>query len=201
MAAPKPKTTLIVLILWLILQAAISMTGFYKVTTDFPPRFMLLVLPPLIFIIALFFTAKGKRFIDSLDIRVLTVLHTVRVMVEIVLLWLFMYKAVPKIMTFEGENFDILAGISAPFIFYFAFYKKKISEAVLLFWNFLCIGLLLNIVTIAILSAPFPFQQVAFDQPNIAVLYFPYVWLPCCIVPIVLFSHLASIRQLVKEKI
>jgi hypothetical protein len=60
----------------------------------------------------------------------------------------------------------------------------------------ICLGLLINIVSNAILSAPFPFQQFAFDQPNIAVLYFPFIWLPCCVVPLVLLSHLAAIRQL-----
>lgn len=200
MAAKKPKTTLIILIIWLILQAAISLTGFYKITNNIPPRFILSTLPPAIFIVILFLTAKGRKYIDQLDIRILTVLHTVRIAVEIVLLWLFFNKAVPQIMTFEGRNFDILAGLSAPFIFYFGFYKKQISRGVMLFWNFLCIGLLINIVSIAILSAPFPFQRFAFNQPNIAILYFPYVWLPCCIVPLVLFSHLATIRQLLNKK-
>jgi hypothetical protein len=40
-------------------------------------------------------------------------------------------------------------------------------------------------------------QQIAFDQPNIGVMYFPFVWLPACIVPLVLLSHLASLYQLV----
>ncbi len=200
MAAQNSKTILLILTAWLILQGIISLTGFYKITNSFPPRLPLLVLPPLITIIVLFLTAKGKQFIDRLDIRILTVLHTVRIPVEFVLLWLFFQKVIPKIMTFEGRNFDILAGISAPFIFYFGFYKKRISRGVMLFWNFVCILLLLNIVTIAILSAPFPFQKFAFDQPNIAVLYFPYVWLPSCIMPIVLFSHLATIRQLTRKK-
>jgi hypothetical protein len=33
--------------------------------------------------------------------------------------------------------------------------------------------------------------------PEMALLYFPFIWLPCCIVPIILFSHLVAIRQLV----
>jgi hypothetical protein len=40
----------------------------------------------------------------------------------------------------------------------------------------------------------------AFDQPNIAVLYFPFNWLPSCIVPLVLLSHLAAIRQLLYDE-
>jgi hypothetical protein len=60
--------------------------------------------------------------------------------------------------------------------------------------------LLINIVATAILSMPFPFQQLAFDRPNIAIMYFPYVWLPCCVVPIVLFAHLVSLRKLFATK-
>ena len=64
-------------------------------------------------------------------------------------------------------------------------------------WNFISLGLLLNIIFIAILSAKTPLQQFAFDQPNIAIGHFPFNWLPSIIVPIVLLSHLATIRQLI----
>ena len=64
-------------------------------------------------------------------------------------------------------------------------------------WNVICLALLFNIVFTAVFSVQSPFQQFAFDQPNIAVLYFPFIWLPCCIVPLVLLSHLAAIRQIV----
>ncbi|HEX5025988.1 MAG TPA: hypothetical protein VFV68_11990, partial [Agriterribacter sp.] len=70
----------------------------------------------------------------------------------------------------------------------------------ILLWNFICLALLINIVVNAVLSAPFPFQQFAFDQPDIAVLYFPFNWLPAVVVPIVLLSHLATIRQIINGK-
>jgi hypothetical protein len=70
----------------------------------------------------------------------------------------------------------------------------------MLAWNFICLGLLFNIVINAILSVPTPFQKFGFDQPNVAVLYFPFTWLPACVVPLVLLSHLASIRILLQEK-
>ena len=99
-------------------------------------------------------------------------------------------------MTFEGYNFDILSGISAPII-YFAF--NKISKNMLVVWNIICLGLLINIVTIAILSVPTPFQKLGFEQPNLGVTYFPFVWLPGVVVPLVFLSHLASIRKLFIE--
>ena len=197
-AAHYSKTTLLIIFTWLALQAVIGLSGFYTVTDTIPPRFMLLILPPVLLITLLFTTSKGKQFVDSLNTKSLTILHTIRIPVEIVLFWLFVHKTVPELMTFEGRNFDILSGLTAPFIYYFAFVRNIFDRKIILTWNFICLGLLINIVANAIMSAPFPFQQFAFDQPNVAVLYFPFIWLPCCVVPLVLLSHLAAIRQLLK---
>ena len=188
-----------IFLIWIIFQAIISLQGFYTYSHTFPPRFLFLILPPLMVMATLFFTGKGKIFINKLDLKLLTLLHVIRIPVELVLWWLSIYKAIPGIMTFHGQNFDIISGLSAPVIFYFGFIKKTINKQILLIWNFLCLGLLLNIVVIAILSAPLTFQKLAFEQPNVAMLYFPFVLLPCCIVPLVLFSHLASIRQLILQ--
>lgn len=198
-ATPQAKTSLYLLAGWLILQAIVGISGFYTVTQTFPPRFALLLVLPLLFILILFLTAKGKSFIDSLDPKWLTYLHTVRVPVELTLFSLFLHRQVPEIMTFEGRNLDILSGLTAPFIAWFGFQKRILGKNALLVWNFICIGLLVNIVTIALLSLPTPLQQLAFEQPNVGVTYFPFVWLPCCIVPLVLFSHLATIRQLLRS--
>ena len=200
-ATNRSKTAFIVLLFWLSLQTIVALTDFYTITDTIPPRFLLLVMPPILLIVVLFATAKGRSFIDSLDIKALTILHIVRVPVEIVLFWLFIYKVVPELMTFEGRNFDIVSGITAPLIYYFGFVLKRLNKNIIILWNVLCLILLLNIVLNAVFSAPFPFQKFAFDQPNIAILYFPFIWLPTFIVPVVLFAHLVSIRQLTKSKL
>ena len=199
-ATNNSKLTLVILLIWLAIQAVIGLSGFYTVTETIPPRFLLLVVPPILLIIGLFTTSSGRQYIDSLDIKTLTILHTIRIPVEVVLFWLFVNKTVPELMTFEGRNFDIISGLTAPAIFYFGFIKNQIDKKLILVWNFICLGLLINIVVNAVLSAPFPFQKFAFDQPNIAVLYFPFNWLPCCVVPLVLLSHLATIRQLLNDE-
>ncbi len=199
-ATGNSKKVLLLISIWIGLQTVISLAGFYTITDSIPPRVTLLILPPVMLIVGLFISKKGKRFIDSLDIKTLTLFHIIRVPVELVLFWLFINKAVPGLMTFEGRNFDILSGLSAPFIYYFGFVKKKLSNSVLLAWNLICLLLLFNIVINAILSVPTSFQQFAFEQPNIAILYFPFVLLPACLVPLVLFSHLAAIRQLLTKK-
>lgn len=190
------------LMLWLFFQGFLASKNIYNSDTNtFPPKIILTgILPALVTIILLFATSKGRQFIDSLPLKNLTYLNIVRIPVEIVLYWLYLHKAVPELMTFEGKNFDILAGISAPFIAYFGLTKVKLSQQTVLIWNFISLGLLLNIVVNALFSSPSPIQKIAFDQPNIAILNFPFSWLPTFIVPIVLFGHLTSIRQLQKNK-
>lgn len=198
-ASSRSRMTLLILLTWLVFQTIVGLSGFYLVTDTLPPRFLLLVLPPIFVVIGLFMTSKGRQFVDGLDTSTLTILHTVRIPVEIVLFWLFMSKAIPELMTFEGRNFDILSGLTAPMIYYFGFVTKQLNRSVILIWNCIGLGLLVNIVANAMLSAPFPFQQFAFDQPNIAVLHFPFNWLPSCVVPLVLLSHLATIRQVLNS--
>jgi hypothetical protein len=118
------KTTLIILLVWITLQSLVALSGFYTITNAKPPRFMMSVLPALVFIICLFVTPKGRAYLDTSNIKALTILHIVRAPVELVLFWLFLYKAVPKLMTFEGRNFDILSGLTDKVIYYFAFIKK-----------------------------------------------------------------------------
>lgn len=199
-AANKSDVVLFIMISWLILQGATGYSGFYINTQSVPPRFLFLVLPPLLLIFILMGFRKGKNFIDGLDLKSLTLLQVVRIPVELVLFMLYTYGTIPELMTFEGRNFDILAGITAPIVYYYGFINKRLSNRSILTWNVICLILLLNIIINAVLSAPFPFQKFAFDQPNIAVFYFPYVWLPGFIVSIVFISHIVSIRQLIKIK-
>jgi len=196
----KSTPILIGLTIWLIIQTFLTLKNSYKIDTNtLPPKIILFGIFPAIFIIlVLFVTQKGKQFIDSLPLKNLTYINIVRIPVEIVLFWLFLNKAIPELMTFEGRNFDIIAGITAPFVAYFMFSKNKFHRQKMLIWNFICLGLLINIVVNALLSAPSPMQKFAFDQPNIAILNFPFSWLPTFIVPIILFGHLTSIRQLSK---
>lgn len=188
------------LLLWMGIQSGIAFSGFLlEGLMDLPPRFPILVLPPLILILYLFTSKKGKAFVDSLPQARLTYIHSVRIPVEIVLYWLFLNAAVPELMTFAGRNFDILAGITAPIVAYVGIQKGLFGRGALLAWNFICLGLVMFIVANAILATPTPVQQFGFDQPNVAIFYFPFVWLPGVVVPIVWFAHFASIRALLRK--
>ncbi len=195
--ASKRNTFVLLTILSLMLiQSILALSGFYLVEQTIPPRFALMLLPSVVLILLLFLINPGRLLIDSLDLRILTYIHVVRIPVEFVLWSLFLNGVVPELMTFEGRNFDIIAGITAPIVYYLYFKKRKMSQGLLLGWNILSLGLLMNIIIHGILSAPSFFQQFAFDQPNIAVLHFPFVWLPSIVVPIVMLSHFVGIVKL-----
>lgn len=190
------RRLILFILIWSCIVGILGLNGFYQKLDTTPPRFIFLLGPVLLFVLLLSLTKKGKRFMYDLDLKWLTLLHSVRVPVELVLYFVFLEGLVPDLMTFEGYNFDIISGLSAPILYYLVFVKKKVGNNGLLLWNIVCLGLLLNILTIAVLSAKTPFQKMAFDQPNIGVTYFPLVWLPTVIVPIVFLAHLASIGQI-----
>jgi len=182
---------------WLLLQGGLALTGFYQVSSGLPPRFSLLLVPPVLLIAGLFALKRGRDFLDGFDSGRLTLLHVVRLPVELTLYALYLYRYVPTMMTFEGGNLDILSGLSAPFIFYFGYAKPILSRKCLLAWNIFCLLLLVNIVGRAVLSAPFTFQRFGFGQPNVALFYFPFSWLPGFVVPVVLLAQLINIRKII----
>jgi hypothetical protein len=194
-AVRRSKIAIVGSILWMCFQSAIALSGFYLVTNTLPPHFFAAVAPPILVIAGLFLTAAGRRFLDAMDLKWCILFHTIRILVELNLYWLFLYKQVPALMTFEAGNVDILVGLTAPLIWW-AFSKGHIGRKGLLIWNILSLLSVLNAFARAMLSAPFPFQKFAFDQPTVAILTFPFILLPAFIVPAAIFCHLVAFWKL-----
>jgi len=190
------KTGISILLAILIFQGILSFNGFYQV----PLRIPVLVMPSLLIIIILLSGKFSKKWLPAVSLPWLTALQVIRIPVEMVLFWLYKEKQIPVNMTFEGWNYDILSGITALPMVWLALNNRSTAKRILLVWNFICLGLLITIVTIAVLSAKLPIQQWGFDQPNVAIQHFPFAWLPSVIVPIVLMAHLVSIRLLLTRK-
>ena len=180
---------------WIALQSAISLSGFYLGTNTLPPRLFLgAMLPPLLAIVLLCATPTGKAFLRALDLKWCVLLQTTRILVELTLFTLFRAGEVPRLLTFEGGNLDILIGLSAPLL-WSLFSSGKIGLRGLLLWNSIALLSVLNAVARALLSAPFRFQRFGFDQPTVAILHFPFVLLPAFVVPAVLLCHAGIFSQ------
>jgi hypothetical protein len=187
--------------LWMVLHGFNALAGYYAPEPTSIPLMMLTGPLPAVLFLGAYLLLFREKVIAYLPIKLLTIIHIVRIPVEFVLHSLYENGAVPAVMTYSGANFDILSGITAPIVYYFAFRNGQANRLLLGVWNILALGLVITIVTIAVLSFPAPFQQLAFDQPNLAVTYFPYVWLPTVIVPIVLFCHAASLYKIWANKL
>src|SRR5215204_1548318 len=185
---------------WMVLHGVLAASGFFQNFNVVPPRvFAFGVLPFFIltFVYLLFFR---RGLLADLPLTVLTIIHIIRIPVEFSLLLLSQYGQVPIEMTFEGRNFDILSGITAPIVYLLAFRGGRVNRMLLIIWNIGALALLANIVTIAVLAVPSPFQTIGLNQPNIGVTYFPFIWLPAVIVPIVFFCHVVSLWRLVAKE-
>ena len=193
----KNKLTLVI-ICYAIIQSILAYFAFYQNLKTIPPRVIFVMLPVLVFIILGLRKSFFNKIIAGRDLVKSTFLHIIRIPVEITLYLLYIYQMTPKLMTFEGRNFDILIGISAPIIA-LLYHRNKINSRFLLAFNFIGLGFVLFILVNGILSAQTPLQQFAFEQPNKAILYFPFILLPSIIVPIVIYTHLIDIIFILKK--
>lgn len=185
------------MLLWIMLHFFLGYTGFYRHYNEIPPRIALFVGIPVVLLLGYLMLSKtALPYLKAIPLKWLLWLHLVRLPVEVVLYACFVQGALPEVMTFTGRNYDIVAGLTAPLVAYFGAQKGVLQKRHLMLWNFICIGLLLNVVTTAIFSVPFPFQKFGFAQPNIAVFYAPFTLLPAFIVPLVLLSHIIAIAKL-----
>lgn len=195
----RPTKVTLCLLAWGIIHSVLAYTGFFENVEARPPRFAFILIPGFI-VLGYGLTPKALDWAAARrNTHISTFLHTVRLPVELTLHYLFTWQLVPELMTYSGRNFDIIAGITAPIVGYL-YYKNKLSDAVLIAWNVIGFLLVSFILINGVLSAELPIQQFAFDQPNVALKYFPFVLLPALIVPLVMYTHLTDIILLRRKQ-
>ena len=185
---------------WIVFLAGWSGSGMMADFSRFPFNFLPVLAIPLITIIVLTFSDTFTEILQRIPVSHLIRLQSFRFFVELLLWALFAASILPVQMTFEGRNFDILAGITAPLIAWLAT-RGRLSKTTLVIWNILCLGLLINIVTIAILSTPSPIRVFMNEPANTIVTRFPVSLLPGLLVPLAYTLHFFSLRQLFSRSI
>ncbi|MBT1697534.1 hypothetical protein KK083_11650 [Fulvivirgaceae bacterium PWU4] len=186
---------LMMLMLWCVLVSAWSGSGMMANFGIFPFNFMPVIVIPLVTVILSLFSKDLGEVLKHIPVQNLIQLQSFRFFVELLLWALLIAGRLPGQMTFEGRNFDILTGITAPVVAWLAA-RQKLPRAALIAWNLICLGLLINIVSVAILSTPSPWRIFMNEPANTIVAYFPISWLPGFLVPLAYTLHFFSLRQL-----
>jgi hypothetical protein len=189
--------SVLISVMWLVFIALISLSGF---TQDFsmPPRMGLAIFPPLIVSVFLIFSGRADPLLKQIPQTRLIGSHTFRIMVELLLFWLFVIELIPVQMTFEGYNWDILTGLTCIPVVFLLFWTQKLNKLVVV-WNIVGLILLINIVAISILSSPVPFRLFWNEPANTIVTYFPIIYLPSVLVPFAYILHFLSLRKVYIE--
>ena len=189
-----------VLILWLMGLKQLSSMNFLDNWHDLPPHFLVIVVPPILASILLVVSPRFKNFLRHVPAHWTIYIQSFRIFMELILWGLFLEGIIGRQMTFEGRNFDVLVGLTALPIAYLVMSGKLKSKAWIIAWNIFGLILLLNIVSVAILSTPLPFRIFTEGPPNTMIAYFPFVWLPGFVVPVAFAMHLFSIQQTLQKK-
>lgn len=193
------NTFIAVLVAWAVIVSIASIAGVTGNFEIFPFNFGPLLIIPFVIILLFTFSKTVKEILPHIHPARIIRLQVFRLFVEILLWFLFLDNLLPIQMSFEGLNFDVLSGLSAPIIAFLVF-KNKLSKRAIIIWNLVCLGLLINIVTIAILSMPTPFRYFMNEPANTIVAELPISFLPTFLVPLAYMLSFISIRQQTLKK-
>lgn len=188
----KIKTALL-LVLWITYVSGMSINNVF-LDPSLPPRIpLLLVLPFFIFIAYFFLSGRYKHIIAAIPLSWLMYFQTFRIMVELLLFGLFMEHMLPWAATFEGYNFDVGIGITAP-IFGFLASKKRINTLGIRAWNI--IGLLTLLAVVVIINT-YAYRPWLFNETSTILGKgfgtFPFIFFAGFFMPLAVFMHIFSL--------
>lgn len=181
--------------LWFGLCGLLARSGVLHRFELRPPPMFLLLTAMLLLSLGLVFSPIGSQLARGCTLAGLVGLQAFRFPLELAMHQAAECGLMPVQMSFEGRNWDILTGVFA-LVLGLCLAKGEVAKSVLWLWNIVGLGLLVNVVAVAILSMPLPFR-VFFNEPaNIWVCSAPYVWLPTIMVSAALIGHLLLFRRL-----
>ncbi|MBZ0204500.1 MAG: hypothetical protein K8I03_15920 [Ignavibacteria bacterium] len=185
---------------WLIITSFAALDGMFLDFTSTPPKMLMILVPAILIVIYISSSESINLLLTVIPTAWLVYIQSFRVLMELFLWLMFLQNVIPVQMTFEGLNYDILVGLSAPLVGYYALTVKKWPRIVAVLWNFAGLLLVTNITLISILSTPSPIRQFPGEPANTMVAYFPFIWIPAIIVPFAFLMHVLSLKQLLRYK-
>ena len=176
---------------WMGITGVAAASGIFREWASTPPPFMGLVAAILVLGCSIAFSRVGAR-LAALPLWVLVAVQSFRFPLELVMHRLVQHGIMPEQMSYTGRNWDVLTGISAVLVAG-AIRAGIGGRRLALAWNIMGLGLLANILGVAILSTP-RFAAFGPDRLNVFVTYVPFVWLPAVMELTALAGHLVIFR-------
>ena len=182
---------------WLAATLAAASRGMLRFDSV-PPTMVILLVVTIVASVRIARGRAGARVAAAVPLAALVAAQAFRLPLELIMHQLHVDGLMPEQMSYSGLNFDIVTGLLAiPVAVLWA--MRRIPLAVVRAWNVLGLLLLLNVLTIAILSAPTPLRVFTNDPVNVWVTQAPWIWLPTLLVPIALVGHIVIFRRLKLE--
>ena len=172
---------------WLGLTALVAAGGVLRRFDATPPPFAALVIAVVVIGIGVPLAPLGTVLVRGLPLCLLIGFQIFRFPLELLLHRAYVEGLMPVQMSYSGRNYDIVSGITAGALGLWLALRPA-PRWVVAAWNLLGSALLVNIVTVAIVSTPV-FGWFGRDRLNTFVADFPFVWLPGVLVTAALMGH------------
>lgn len=184
---------LLAVVVWVGYLAALSISGLL-LDFNLPPRLPLLVVVPAVLVMtAPIALRKLDTIIQETPLHLPVFLQSFRVGVELLIYATFLEGNFPRLATFEGINFDIIVGLTS-ILMGFGLLRGVVSHKGLMIWNALSLCILS--LTVYSFIYTYYFTEYARMGNGAKLVDFPYLFLPGCLLPMAVFLHVFSIRQI-----
>jgi hypothetical protein len=180
---------------WMAFTALLAGTGWLTPAEGRPPLVFVLVGIAVALALVGLRSRPGRLTLDALPPWWIMGLQIFRIPVELVLWRLHLAGFIPERMTFQGRNFDLAVGLTAPLVAWMTA-RGRLTPVGQVVWHLLSLTLVLNVAITAVLSTPGPLHLLQGEVPLTIVGRLPWVWLPTVLVPVAVVSHVVSLVRL-----
>jgi hypothetical protein len=188
-----------VIIGWVALAIVLAHAGFWETKPDDelrPPNIAFGIAVPTILGSLLVMSDSFKRWIKRVPLHVLAGVQLYRVG-GVLFLIAYAQGDMPAEFALPAGIGDILVGLGAVIVAVVLLKRgEQRARPLVLAWCALGIVDLVVAVATGFLSAPSPIQQLALDDPNAAIVSYPFVLIPTFAVPVSIVLHVYVIARL-----
>jgi hypothetical protein len=188
---------------WLGYSGWAAASGLLNHPNAFPPRMLFLLLPMAILLSGMLLRPELSQLTAHVSIAELTALQAFRIGAEAAIYLAVATRQMPEIMSFHHpvwhRNWDIIPAFTALPVAW-VIWRGQASWLFLVGWHVFGLLCLTNVLIHGILSAPSPIRLLTHETPNVAVVEFPFVWLPAILVFTGYSFHILVLKRLLGKR-